>query len=358
MHTFAARIPGHAQWAGSLFLLVLGGIGTPASAVDPPAGQIDAVPVALVTYRPELRAAARVLPVHLVTVKAGLTGVIKGLTVRPGQSISAGAIIAHLGGPDQAKAMADAKAQRSAAEQNLTAATDAEQAVGSTYHLKLSDRAALDRAKVERAAAEARLAGAKTELARLQALSAIVSPAAGEVVSLAAANGDRVEPGDPVLVLQPAHDLWLQAVFYGARMTVFTPGRAARFLAVSGAKELALRLAQVLPSLRPDGGVTAFFDAAVSEPNWRGGEAGEVVLAGEPRQAIAIPTAALILDQGRWWVLTKTAGGLHRQAVDPGPSRGEQTLILHGLVEGDQVVVRDAYLLFHRDFGQHYTPPD
>jgi RND family efflux transporter MFP subunit len=358
MHTFAAQIAAHPQLAALLAFLVLAGTAAPARAKEPPAEQIDAVPVERVTYRPKLRADARVSPVHLVTAKAGLTGVIEDLWVRPGQGLSAGAIIAHLGGPDQAKAMADAQAQLSAAEQNLTAATDAEQAVGSTYHLKLSDRAALDRAKVERAAAEARLASAKAELARLQALSTIVSPVAGAVVSLAAANGDRVEPGDPVLVLQRAHDLWLQAVFYGAPTTVFTPGRAARFLAVSGAKELAVRLAQVLPSLRPDGGLTAFFEPAVSEPQWRGGEAGEVVLAGEPQPAIAIPTAALILDQGRWWVLTKTAGGLHRQAVDPGPSRGEQALILHGLKDGEQVVVRDAYLLFHRDFGQHYTPPD
>ncbi|MCG6941663.1 MAG: hypothetical protein LJE69_10485 [Thiohalocapsa sp.] len=68
--------------------------------------------------------------------------------------------------------------------------------------------------------------------------------------------------------------------------------------------------------------------------------------------------AALILDQGRWWVLTETPGGLVRRAVEPGPARGDHTLILKGLAAGDAVVSRDAYLRFHRDFGQHYTPPD
>jgi hypothetical protein len=119
-----------------------------------------------------------------------------------------------------------------------------------------------------------------------------------------------------------------------------------------------VRFAQQLPSLRPDGGLTAFFEATSSDPPWRGGEAGEVVVAGKPRAAVAIPTAALVLDRGRWWVLVQAADGLRRQAVEPGPGRGEQTLILKGLAAGDAVVVRDAYLLFHRDFGQHYTPPD
>jgi multidrug efflux pump subunit AcrA (membrane-fusion protein) len=67
---------------------------------------------------------------------------------------------------------------------------------------------------------------------------------------------------------------------------------------------------------------------------------------------------ALILDRSRWWVLVESAGGLRRQRVEPGPSRGEQTLILKGLAAGETVVVRDAYRLFHRDFGQQYTPPD
>jgi hypothetical protein len=119
-----------------------------------------------------------------------------------------------------------------------------------------------------------------------------------------------------------------------------------------------VRFAQRLLSLRSDGGLTAFFKATTSAPRWSGGEAGEVIVAGDPQTAVAVPTAALILDQGRWWVLVQTADGLRRQAVEPGPSRGEQTLILHGLTAGDAVVVCDAYLLFHRDFRQRYTPPD
>jgi len=321
-------------------------------------GHIEATRAQAVSYRPELRGYARVDPVSLVTVSAGLDGVVEDLAARPGQQLSTGDVIAHLGGPDQVKARADAQAQLSAAQQTLAEAGDAEKAVHDTYSLKLADRTQLDRAKADLAGAQARVAEAKAELADLEALSSIESPVSGRVVSLSAASGDRVARGSPVLIIQPDHDLWLRAIFYDMPTALLTPGRAARFLPANGASELPVRFAQRLPSLRPDGGLTAFFEATTSAPRWSSGEAGEVIVSGDPQTAVAVPTATLILDQGRWWVLVQTADGLHRQAVQAGPSRGEQTLILHGLTAGDAIVVRDAYLLFHRDFGQRYTPSD
>ena len=339
-------------------LLLLAGAAVPASSQDLDTGHLESVPARTLSYRTELRGYARVAPIGVTTVEAGADGVIEGLAVRPGQPLSAGEVIAHLAGPDQMKARTDAEAQLSAAQQTLAQASDTEQAVSDTYRRKLSDRAQLDQAKVRLASAQAGLTEAKAGLERVQALSRIPAPVSGQVMSLAAANGDRVSAETPIVVIQPDHDLWLKAVFYEVPTGLLTPGRAARFLPADGSAELSVRFAQQLPSLRPDGGLTAFFEAASSKPGWSGGEAGEVVVTGEPRPAVAVPTVALILDRSRWWVLVESAGGLRRQRVEPGPSRGEQTLILKGLAAGETVVVRDAYRLFHRDFGQQYTPPD
>jgi len=321
-------------------------------------GPIDTARAQAVSFRPEFRGYARVDPVSLVTVEAGLDGVIEDLSARPGQSLSAGEVIAHVRGPDQEKARADAQAQLVAAQQSLAEATDAEKAVRDTYGLKLADRAQLDRAKADLANAQARVTEAEARIAELDALGSVESPVPGRVASLSAATGDRVARDSPVLVIQPDRDLWLRAVFYDLPTGLLTPDRAASFIPAQGNGEIPVRFAQSLPSLRPDGGLTAYFEATTDEPRWSGGEAGEVTVAGDPQPAVAVPTAALILDQGRWWVLVQTAAGLRHHAVEPGPSRGEQTLVLDGLAAGDAVVVRDAYLLFHRDFGQHYTPPD
>jgi RND family efflux transporter MFP subunit len=339
-------------------LLSLVGLATPLAAQVPGMPQVEAVPARAVSYRPEFRGYARVEPISLVTVKAGLDGVIADLSARPGQRLSAGEVFAHLGGAEQVKARAEAKARLTAAEQDLVQARDTEKAVADTYRRKLTDRAQLDRAKTKLAAAQASVTEAEAELAQLETLDSIDVPVSGRVVALSMASGSRVARDDPVLSIQPDHDLWLRAVFYDLPTDRLIPGRAARFVPANGAQELPVHFAQRLPSLRPDGGVTAFFEADESDPPWTGGESGEVVVTGEPRPAVSVPSSALILDRGRWWVLVRSTDGLHRQAVEPGPSRGLQNLILQGLAAGDAVVVRDAYLLFHRDFGQHYTPPD
>jgi multidrug efflux pump subunit AcrA (membrane-fusion protein) len=172
-------------------LLSLAALAMPSAAKDPDIGHIEVTRAQAVTYQPEFRAYGQVDPVSLVTVKAGLDGVIEDLAARPGQRLSAGDLIAHLGGPDQVKARADAQAQLAAAQQGLDQAADTERAVADTYRRKLADRAQVDRAKAQLAIPQARVAEAKAELARLEALSRIDSPVAGRVVSLSTANGSR-----------------------------------------------------------------------------------------------------------------------------------------------------------------------
>jgi len=160
----------------------------------------------------------------------------------------------------------------------------------------------MDRAKAELAAAEAHVAEAKAKLTELEALGRIESPVSGRVVSLSAATRDRVARDGPVLVVQPDHDLWLRAVFYDMPTELLTPGYSGRFLPANGGSELSVRFAQRLPSLRPDGGLTAFFEATTSAPGWSGREAGELVVAGEPRSAMrswcATPTCCFIAILG------------------------------------------------------------
>lgn len=91
---------------------------------------------------------------------------------------------------------------------------------------------------------------------------------------------------------------------------------------------------------------------------WVDGEFGSVTLDLPPRKLVAVPTRSLILDQGKWWVLVHTGSGDHAQEVIPGPRRGWQTYLESGLKAGSQVVVQNAYLLFHRSIGAQYQPPD
>jgi hypothetical protein len=88
------------------------------------------------------------------------------------------------------------------------------------------------------------------------------------------------------------------------------------------------------------------------------GERGTVTLTGATRSLIAVPTRALVLDRARWWLLLRTPKGLQRRAVVPGATRRWETFIEQGLSPGEQVVVQNAYLEFHRDISERYRPPD
>ncbi|MGH7996869.1 MAG: hypothetical protein ACREFX_11005, partial [Opitutaceae bacterium] len=114
----------------------------------------------------------------------------------------------------------------------------------------------------------------------------------------------------------------------------------------------------VFASIAPDGAESVGLAATAASELWRVGESGMVVLRGPTRPLIVVPTSALILDRGQWWVLVQAGRGTRRQPVVPGPVRGWQTFIENGLNVGDQVLVENAYLEFHLGISRHYQPPD
>ena len=106
------------------------------------------------------------------------------------------------------------------------------------------------------------------------------------------------------------------------------------------------------------GGEAVGLTPTISNVRWINSEFGALTLNLPMRRLVAVPTRALILDRGKWWVLVHTAKGDHPQEVAPGPSRGWQTFLESGISQGTEVVVQNAYLVFHRGISKTYQPPD
>ena len=310
------------------------------------------------TIAAQVTAYAQVVPKAVVRLRAGETGILQGFAVRPGDLVAAGAVLGRLSGPSIEAALAARKADLSAAEATFTAAQQSLAIERQNRSVRLSTRAAVLKAEAAVADAQARLATARAQESAADDMTILRAPRAGRVLTLAAADGERVGEGEVLLTLQPTDDLWLHAAVYGAEASAVRVGMAGEFTPADGSAPLPVTVRAVAAALRPDGGRSVDLDAAGAAPPWRNGEAGTVTIATGTLAGVAVPTRALILDEAQWWVLVHTAAGNRPQRVMPGPSRGALTFVEQGLAPGTTVVVENAYLEFHRGVAQRYQPPD
>ncbi len=281
-----------------------------------------------------------------------------GWKVLPGQSVEAGAVLGHLRGPAAEAMLARRRSAVAGARGELTAARKTLALECEKLSAQLSTRGNVYRAEAALAGARARLDTARAALLAEKDALTLRAPATGTVLKVEVAAGERVAPAQTILTLQPAGSLWLRAVFYGAEAQKVRVGMTGSFAPAAGGAAIPVTVRTIIGTIGPGGGRAVGLAAARPSPGWRNGEAGPVTLEGEKRTFVAVPTRALVLDAGRWWVLVHTPKGYRRQAVVPGPSRGESTLIAQGLKAGAKVLVENAYLEFHREFSRHYQQQD
>lgn len=295
------------------------------------------------------RAYGQIQPVAVTQVSAVEAGVVTRL-VLPGERVTAGQVLAVLGGAQAQSLLAQRRSALRAASVQLAA--DRRKL---TTHLATRQAVAADEAAYETARGELQVA--------LETLT-LRAPADGQVIGVDAANGSQVAAGQRILTLQTSQP-WLRATYYGADALAIQPGMRGQFQPASGAP-IAVRVKTVSQALGADGGEEVGLfpaplpqqGAATLAQSWRSGAWGTVRILGMTRPMVAVPTRAVILDQGHWWVLVRTPQGDRRQPVVPGPTSGWTTYISQGLRPGEQVVVENAYLEFHRGISQRYTPPD
>lgn len=312
------------------------------------------LPARAVTYRPEVHALAQVDAVAPLVLRTPVAARVQAVRAAPGQTIAAGQPLVTLGGPAMDAELAAARATVRAAQAELAAAQRTLDSTRQTLGLT-TDRKALAAAQAALAAAESHAVAARAALTRLEAERSITSPMAARVSAVQVAPGAQLPAHAALLILVPQGSLWLRVEWFAPALP---PANAdARFVPAQAGPDTAVRLAAILPERAPDGARVLNF-AAVGSSNWQAGETGELVWQGAAQNAVAVPAEALVLSAGRWYVLTDTAGQLTALPVTPGPTRGADVLITRGLRPGEAVVVRDAGLLFHRDFAAHYAPPD
>ena len=131
-----------------------------------------------------------------------------------------------------------------------------------------------------------------------------------------------------------------------------------RFTPADGSPPISVRVCSIPGLIAAGGGESIALCPTQANPAWLSGEAGKVTLDLPQKELVAVPTRALILNQSQWWVMVRTAKGDHPQQVVPGPVDGWNTFIESGLAPGAQVIVNNAYLLFHASMAEQFQIPD
>jgi RND family efflux transporter MFP subunit len=222
----------------------------------------------------------------------------------------------------------------------------------------LATRETLHQAESAQAQAQANFDNAQTRLATVRHMRTVAASADGVVLARNSANGQLVQPGQPVVTLETAGSLWLTAAYYGRDLAAVHTGMTGRFAPSDGSPAIAVKVSEVFAAMTMGGGETVAMRPMHAHAEWISGESGSVTLDAPSRLLPVVPTRALILNQGKWWVMVHTAQGDHAQEVQPGPAEGWDTFIEHGLAPGAQVVVNNAYLLFHAQITERFQIPD
>lgn len=322
------------------------------------ASDADVVTVQSRQQASQLTAYAQVAPVSIVSVSAAEAGVVTGLTVRPGMHVRAEEALAHLSGPGMAALVAQSEADVRSAQSQLDAAQKSLAIAQQQLPLHLTTRQAVQQA--ESAVTQARIAqaNAQSHLNTVRKLMTVSSPADGMVLQLNSADGALVSAGQPILTVQPAKGLWLLANYYGADLAAIHVGMSGQFQLADGNAPVKVRVTSIPGTLVAGGGESVALEPLHSNSSWLNGESGTVTLDLPARQMVAVPTRALVLNQGKWWVMVRSAAGDRAQQVVPGPAQGWETFIVSGLAPGTKIVVNNAYLLFHASVAEQYQIPD
>jgi membrane fusion protein (multidrug efflux system) len=272
------------------------------------------------------------------TVSAARDVIVQDVLVTSGQPIAAGAPLVALG---------DTPASGLVYRQAADAVTYAQRDLARVLRLYQQQLAANDQliaAQKTLADAQAALA-AQTAAGGGHARQVIVSPIAGVVGQVAAARGQQIAAGGPLVVVVASGGLVAQLGVEPNRAAQLAPGQPVRVVsALDPNTAVASRLTVVGRAIDPATHLIAV-SAPAQSPGLPLGAAvrGEIAVA--TSQGLTVPRASVVYDEDGARVFVVRAGKAHRVAVATGPEAGDQIAVTGDLHAGDPVVVVGAYQL-------------
>lgn len=288
-------------------------------------------------------------PDELVSVKAQVPGIIRGLRLEQGDRVRVGQVLGTIEAQGVVSQAIGAQAAVAAAEANLAIARRDQEAARTLFSAgalaELDFRrtqTAVEAATAQLAAARAQAAGASESARR----TTVVSPLTGTVAERLASEGEAVSPGQPLLSVVDPSRMRLEASVPAPQLNLLRVGGRVDFQVQGYPNQRFTGLIErIAPVADP---ATRQVQVHVTVPNNGGnlvaGLFAEGRVESNSRDALTVPATALDPNAGSPSVTRVRGGRAERVAVTLGvrDPRADKIEVVSGLQPGDTVLIGAA----------------
>lgn len=312
-------------------------------AAAPAESVIDLVPSDLVQV--QRQTLAQVLPVsgslkatRSAFIKARVAGELQGLTLREGDVVKAGQVVARVDDTDTRARLRQAQQQAQAAKAQVDIARRTHDNNAALVQQGFISRWALDSSSASLASAQANheaAAAGVDMIAQLLQDTVLRAPIGGMVAQRLAQNGERIAVEGRVLEIVDISQLELEAAVAAEDSPGIRVGQTAELQIEGTAAPVLARVVRINPTVVPGSRSVLVYLALAPTPGLRQGLFAQGTLTLSRLDTPALPLSAVRTDKPRPYVQRVQDGKVVHQTLEPGA---------RGLVQGHWMVAVDSTL--------------
>lgn len=306
--------------------------------------QTDVVKAELRELQRGLAISGSLKAVNSALVKARVPGELQGLSVREGDSVRAGQVIAHVDPTEWRARLKQAQEQADAARMQIEIAERQWTSNKALVEQGFISKSAVDTSHNNLSAAQAthRAAMAAADVARKAVDDAVLrAPISGVVAQRLAQPGERVAIDSRVVEIVDLSRLELEATLSAADSMEVRVGQEASLQIEGSARPVPARVVRINPSAQAGSRSVLAYLALADTAGLRQGLFAQGTLATGRASALAVPLAAVRTDKPSPYVQVVEDRKVAHKAVQPG-ARGdadkESWVAVQGLQPGAMVI--------------------
>ena len=282
--------------------------------------------------------------VNSAIVKARVPGELQGLTVREGDRVEAGQVIARVESTEYADRVRQAQQQADAAKAQVEIAQRQVDNNAALVRQGFISKTAADNslASLNTAQANHRAAQAGIDVLRKSLADTVLrAPISGQVSQRLAQPGERVAPEARIVEIVDLSRLELEASISPADSVAVRVGQQALLRIEGVAQPVAATVARINPSAQPGSRSVLIYLTVAAQPGLRQGLFAQGQLATETQCALAVPLNALRTDKPLPYVQVVEGDRIAHRTVQTGVRGqvdGELWVAVQGVADGARVL--------------------